>query len=1109
MKQTLICLTTMLAVASSALCKETDYLRVHVAGEGNVEFNLGPTGIWGYGPHAQKRQLGPNYLVVGRVEAGSPAHGLVRLYDRITGANGKPFPAGEDPRYYLAHAIIDSEAKDGDLELLVTRGDKAIKVVVPLEIVPDYSPTWPVDCARTDTMLRNACEYLAREQMPRGEVVADDGYIGPTGAGLLWLAVGEPKYLENARRAAYWFADSARANELGKFRAWTYSYGALLLAEYYQMTGDTNVLADLEYAVAEIAKGQMPSGGWGHGFYSGNSAGYGEVNCAGMVDYMALLLAKECGVKVDEVALKKAEKYFEKFAPTLTNQYGDHMWAGSGLGYASLNGKVGGLAVAHRLNNRPVESAGYALKAARSMDTIESGHTGHFFNLQWSAIAASQAPARDYRSAMDQLGWYYALSRTWRGGLFCQPSDHMKYSKEGGQNMTTGGYGLSLAAARHRLRILGAPRSVFVQTLPAELKAARDLHQANKWDAAIAAVDAFLKKGGHDEQTIWRANDLRDKSRYVKEGMALTFTKLDQLSQEGKLAIRADKIEGMLKPLKVLLGGTDTRLLEIEKRLPDKSAQIWEHGKNYHEAFSTLRSLSIYNWFVFAGLLKEAQIDVSIPADVPVWEDLASSLNGKGQWKRIHVASPDKAPEGWQKLAFDDREWAMPTDRRRWPESGYNLVRVPFDFDVKATEAKQLRITVDKGVGLSVGAVVYLNGEKILSTESGVMGENVRLMKDVSKLLRPGRNVVSFVTANDKKGAVPQLKLQGELSKLSTFAWTPIPGRDEEFRKLVAERRIPAEYYEALKDTRTVKECMQVFNAEPFFMPETFYALNRFTVLLPEFADRVDHVDALLKSPRWGARWVGLFLICQAKPQLSEKDLGRMSKEQQASLKARSAAEWSLAELFIPQVIALLDDPHHQVRCQAATAVGLYGAAAKDSIPALTKLVGDLEGQNWFVRSQAWDALARMPLEETMKHAVARMGLKDPSSTVRRSVLDATLEAKNAAIREKAVQAYKAEMINQIFDAPHGMWTKSTRYEIALRAIKELSKDDLRPHIPRFLESLSRTDGEQLKGSMAILVSFGEEVRPKLEALAQDKNEIVRKNARMTLQGIIVNKTAD
>ena len=47
------------------------------------------------------------------------------------------------------------------------------------------------------------------------------------------------------------------------------------------------------------------------------------------------------------------------------------------------------------------------------MDTIEGGHTGHFFNIQWTAIAASHAPAKDYRSAMDQIGWYWGNSADW------------------------------------------------------------------------------------------------------------------------------------------------------------------------------------------------------------------------------------------------------------------------------------------------------------------------------------------------------------------------------------------------------------------------------------------------------------------------------------------------------------------------------------------------------------------------------------------------------------------------------------------------------------------------------------------------------------------------
>jgi Family of unknown function (DUF6288)/HEAT repeats len=1110
MSRIVVLLSIMICAALPTLSMEGGYDRLYAKGEDTVLLNLGPTGLWGYGPkgvHHRSEGKDPNFIVVQRAEPGSPAYGLILPHDVITGANGKAFPEGEDARMYLAYAIVDSEAKDGKLHLQITRGGTPITVVLRLARIPDYSPTWPFDCERTDTMLIDACDFLAREQMPAGDVVADDGYIGPVQAGLLWLAMGEPRYLENARRAAYWFVDFARSKRSESCWNWPLGYGGMLLAEYYQMTGDQGILPGLELVVARISAGQLPSGGWSHKPYDGCGAGYGEVNNVGMVCYMTLLLAKESGAKVDEVALLRAVKYYDKYAPTLSSQYGDHKWSDR-EGYGSANGKIGGLAVAHRLNQRSAEGAAYALKAARSIDSIETGHTGHFFNFMWTPIAASDAPAREYRQAMDQIGWYYALSRTWRGGFFCQPFPRgSKYSIEGGQQMTTGGFGLSLAVARRHLRILGAPRSVFVQELPAELDAARKLHQSNQWDKAIAAVDAFLKQGGFDAETVRLANELRDKARYVKEDIRLAYDKLEKLGQGGVLQSRAYEVAQMMKPLRALLGQDDARLATIESGLPGKSQPIWQHGEDYHQAFRTLRTLSTYNWFVYAGLLQRELPDFAVPAGAPEWITLAQADPEKGTWKSELVTSPAEVPQKWNGLAFGDNQWKGLEGKSRRPSTGgFQLVRVPFEVDVKCQNVKQLRIYLASGkTALSPGSEAYLNGERILTAFNGVDNRTtVELADQAPKLLQQGRNVLAFITTN--RGDIPNVSLQAVLKNTpAPFTWTAEPGRDAEIRKLVARRQTPQPYYQAEKDARTVDELMQAFSAEPVFMPDVAYAIDRLNKLLPEFSQKARYVEELLKSTCWGARWAGISLVCEAMPPpMDEKSMKRLPESEQAKVKEAAAAARTGAEKFNARIVELLDDSHPLVRCQAATAAGLYGASAKAGIPALTKLVGDLDGQDWVIRGAALEALRSMLLEEADLQSIMRTALKDPNTTVRRAALDGTLTSKDKAKKKKAIQTYKNEMINQVFDAPHGMWTSGWRGLMANGVLKELSKEDIRPSLPRFFESLNLHRGDQLKGTMAIIASFGEEVRPKLEALTKDKDQTVRCNALETLQMIVL-----
>jgi hypothetical protein len=1092
----------MVVMASVAFCGEDGYAKYIANGDA---FVLGPTGIKGKGA---KEEGTIDLFSVSEVEIGSPAHGLVREFDVITGVNGKPFPKKSDARINLGYAIIDSEAKDGKLSLQINRRGKPREVVIQLDRIPDYSPTWPFDCARTDTMLVNACDFLAREQLPSGQMPSDEGLIGENHSGLLWLAMGEPRYLKNAMRSAYWFSDYILKHErLGHtpgWGPWQCGYGALLLAEYYQMTGDRNILPALKAVCGFITRGQGSSGGWSHYFDGGNGVGYGEVNNTGMICYMALIMGKECGVEVDEERFRLAEKYYDRFAPALTSAYGDHNVSFDG--YDTQNGKVGGLAVAHRLNGRQMESDGYALKSARSFNSIQSGHTGHFFNLLWTPSGASLAPAKDYRWGMDQIGWYYSLSRTWRGGFFCQPnpgggSRNKKYSLYG-QNMTTAGIALGLATPRRHLRILGAPESVFVVKLPSELEAARKLHQANRWDEAVAAVDAFLKKGGLDAETVRLANELRDKARYVKDGMGLAMAELDRMTTGNRLNVRAYESTLMVEPLKKIFGENDQRLKAMIERLPGRNRLIWQRGEQYYDAFRTLKQLRTETWFVYCGLVAKAFPQINMPFDNPVWTTIATPTDAAATCRTLVVPQASDAPKGWERAAFDDGGWVDPfsktdTGKKKSSPKGYQLVRV--GFDLQATP-KSLRIAfVKKQPGLQDKGEVYLNGELVLKVETAAESGAVELFKETVNLLRPGRNVLAYGTSNEK--GLPQLELQAELPVTAdSFAWTKDPSRDAEIRKLASQRSTPRPYYVEKNDNRTVAEVMKAFQTAPTFMPEIDAALKRYAVLAPSVEEQSKNIAVLLKSPVWGARWTGLYLVQQARHPDDGSNSKSLPKEQQDAVQAGRQAVQAMRDAHKDQVIKLLKDPHPLVRKQAAVVVGgVFGASAKEAIPTLISMVKDFDGQTWWTRSDAWSALGKMPLDEATIEAVTRVGLTDPHASVRRNVLDRTFLGNDEAAK-KAVKTYTKELIDQIFTIPHSMATRGKRIGMANIAIARLSKDELRPFLPRFFGALSDSGGSTLSGCMIILASFGEEVRPKLETMLDDKNEKLRNNALETLQ---------
>lgn len=1079
------------------------------------QYLLGPTGIFAYGPYGAKAHGKPdrNWFVVISITPKSPAEGHVFPDDVITGANGAAFPEGVDARIPLGRAIIDSEAADGTLTLSINHRGKDMQVPLQLTPIGAHSPTWPFACARTDTMVTDACRFLQEEQLPNGYIPADEGKIGTSSGGLLFLGSGQPEYLENARRAAYWFADlvtdlEAKGETLG-WGPWAGGYGGILLAEYYQMTGDKGILPGLEILARQVARGQLPSGGWGHNFFNGYSAGYGEVNNCGITSYMALVLARECGVPVDEKALEKARRYFGAFAPTVASQYGDHDLVIEG--YNAWNGKVGSHAVLHRIEGKEAYSRAYALKAARSVNMIERGHAGHFANDLWTPVAASFAPAGEYRRAMDQLDWYYALCRGPRGGFYCQPGNHGGEPTTVGENMTTGTTCLSLIVPRRHLRILGAPKSVFVVDLPGELAAACDLHQSHQWDACIAAVDRYLENE-QDPEKVRLANELRDKARYVKAGVTGTLDDIEAMLtvKNPNLNLRHYEIKHMLRPLKGLLGAGDPRLKAIEERLPYEEKAVgktvYMKGREYYEACEALKYLRMELWWVYGQYARNhSRFMVVVPRDdwsviyeppTPSASGTTAGQEGKGE---AEAEGDEKAlpryaaleagatpPTGWQKPDFDDAAWADRVPGGKKGQYVTGMVRIP--FDLKTTRLSELRLAISGRGKFVTGTRVFLNGELVLKCNGDLNGKP-ELLRSTVELLKEGRNLLAIEFPHTR--SVPAVALEAKLLGGSgDFAWTPVPGRDKEILTLTSQRLMPKDYYVAAGDTRGVKEIMAVLHQVPSFMPELYNAMERFKTVVPA-EQRPSYIGELLDSHAWGGRMVGLMLVGLG---VNEPVKGRMSNEEFAEAKETFLKLRAKYAPFKARVEALLTDPHPLVQTIAARAIAGYSDLDKRTVSTLITLLEDTEENHWWVRESAYKALSAMSLDPETTRTYMLIALRDPSGSVRRHPQGQTFKLRNAEEREKIMRAFQDAMVDQIFDSPLQMWTGGAPKTVA-ENLKGLGKDAIRPYLPRFFTALNDPTGNRLVGASNLIAWFGEEVIDKVEGLTKDENKTIRVNA--------------
>jgi hypothetical protein len=235
------------------------------------------------------------------------------------------------------------------------------------------------------------------------------------------------------------------------------------LGEYYLATGDKRVLPALEARCKTLSDGQY-FGGWGHGT-SNCGPGYvtgGLLHAAGDQALTTLVLARECGVNVNEKTYDDALSLFFRYAGRGGVPYGDHhpeLWWSS-------NGKNGGLASALTLLPDKKFQAGAQLLALAETDTYfgcEGGHGSCFGSQTWRNIVDALVPEEhnnSYRRHKDQMIWFYELSRM-PGGGFRTPwyPGHGTIGKA--PLYQTGLIAMTYTSYLKNLRICGKPRTEF------------------------------------------------------------------------------------------------------------------------------------------------------------------------------------------------------------------------------------------------------------------------------------------------------------------------------------------------------------------------------------------------------------------------------------------------------------------------------------------------------------------------------------------------------------------------------------------------------------------------------------------------------------------------
>lgn len=274
--------------------------------------NVGPTGI-----RARITKELPKYFTVKYVFKECPAAGLIEVGDVIVGANGKKMNVAhtfgrhvgwDGPMVEMAKLIEDSQSAEGKLELIVwPKGDKSAEKTVTLQIKPvgRFSETYPFNCARSDQLYLDLCDWLLEEHKRAGTWEKPRPH---TFSSCMLALMASPE------RRHQKLVDDLIKNYYGKrydpnagvgFPAWGQVHDAVVMGEYYLLHQDKRLKDAMESVAFCLENSVWPTtGGLSHRpfafiqrrMHGGGPKGYGAMAMPAGIGMIGLSLFKEAGL---------------------------------------------------------------------------------------------------------------------------------------------------------------------------------------------------------------------------------------------------------------------------------------------------------------------------------------------------------------------------------------------------------------------------------------------------------------------------------------------------------------------------------------------------------------------------------------------------------------------------------------------------------------------------------------------------------------------------------------------------------------------------------------------------------------------------------------------
>ena len=437
-----------LLVAMPTRVNAVDALKIDLTAGSNLStidrtstYNLGPTGMRGWIDHGWSETaeqdgytaFAPYQILVTTVADDTPAAGVLATDDVILGASagtGAVPLFTSDARKSLGWAIGDAEARpDGILSFKRWRAGVTTDVSITLPVMGAYSDTAPYNCPKSALVMANAARSL-KQKIDANGWGRDDG-SGAISA-LALLATGDSAYLPMLQAYA---RKLAPPDFVAVDSAWSY-YNAVFLAEYYMLTGDTQVFQGLSANVIYAATHSSmfgtaghgfsnvpPPGGWVAGGTHGSMGWYGPVNSAGLVAQLAIVLGKKAGVVSPEIdpAIARAAKFFSYYVnrgsiPYGEHQpyYGEHQLQGQSRTYYDhcSNGKDAQAAVMFAcMGDKPVAAEYFARMSVAGFRGEQFGHTGQGFSYLWTALGANMGGPTAAAEYSKKLRWDRDMKR--------------------------------------------------------------------------------------------------------------------------------------------------------------------------------------------------------------------------------------------------------------------------------------------------------------------------------------------------------------------------------------------------------------------------------------------------------------------------------------------------------------------------------------------------------------------------------------------------------------------------------------------------------------------------------------------------------------------------